>query len=406
MTVTNCIGLQKNDFKTGVKGVAIVAIPCAIVVILGLGAYFGILGSDAQLFMTKSVMPFLTENVGVAPRWSLLLIGAISLNGICFAVGCFISTFVNRKKQMSIESESEETGVVFLPELEPKKIPELMSEEAIQSWLPQWVFSEKGLLAINHLLYFLRGQKLKEDEMDAVILWSFSKRKFLSQPSHMDTILGIKGSRMLPNSLLRVNQKGFAISNSKHLPELQSFVADNEILRIEEPVRVECIQEDLYKGIYSDGTCIIQQPGVRACVYTTAAMLLTDRGVKFDFEALFSTNLTTDSGLDDLLKKYGFTLCQTYINDHEEWFSKEQGPLFAGIISDSIGAHKVIIDVVAKDRVLMRDPNHGWRITMTRERFFSMTPTFQTLLKIEEKISNEQSKYLGYKYRRRKKDSD
>lgn len=120
---------------------------------------------------------------------------------------------------------------------------------------------------------------------------------------------------------------------------------------------------------YTDhGKAIIQQQATRGCTAAVIAMLVMDHGRKPDIEALHTTNLGTDETQASALKKAGLSAITTSVRDLSELralIAKNGSAVVSG------RGHVIVVDDIAKDlsTVRLRDPYHGWEITVTQKAF-------------------------------------
>lgn len=262
--------------------------------------------------------------------------------------------------------------------------------------LPKYVFSKGGSLGIEHLHYFLNQEK--PENRQKIILWSFSQRKFLSRGSHVDTNVVPKNSKLLnPNekkSMLNpdpliIDEQGYALSLSEHGVDSAIFLTDEEIIKVHECQSYALKHKgQLYVGYYEDGKCIIQQPAVRACVPTALAMILEDQKINFDFEILFETNLADNNNIVHWLKPYEYEMIPltSDVKTISNWIA-ENGSLLASIHAQKIGSHMIVVDSINNDQVTIRDPFHGWRITIKTKLFLdTMSPRFLGIRKIQSQM--------------------
>lgn len=120
------------------------------------------------------------------------------------------------------------------------------------------------------------------------------------------------------------------------------------------------------------GKAIIQQQAVRGCTAAVTAMLLVDHKKDVNAESLRKRNLgDTDTMLQDLQ--------MGGINGYVAWVSSIQDLRQSLIQNGSaivhlggeIGNHVAVVDEVSEDlsSVRIREPYHGWEITVTAEAF-------------------------------------
>jgi hypothetical protein len=147
---------------------------------------------------------------------------------------------------------------------------------------------------------------------------------------------------------------------------------DEEILAVHSPIRNKVIDK-VEVGYSQFGKAIIQQQATRGCTAATAAMLIDDNGKGFDPDALRSRNLgrTEDqvrdiaqAGLDPIVSNISKDL-QTLSN-----LIKQNGSAIVSIDGE-LGGHVIVVDEVSDDfkQVRLRDPYHGWEITVTADAF-------------------------------------
>lgn len=330
------------------------------------------------------------------------------------------------KKQGSDHSSIPDVSIQQAPGSDPEVSMLCIDfSQPIQRQLPKWIFSDKGLVGDAHFQFFLEYcfKKQKDEDLQQLLIWYFSQRKFSTKSN--ESIAISKTSISLPaaskgeirenvdKKLMEltgydwthkdlqwigpfIDRKGFAISPSAHNTNT-SFVHETDIKEIAKCDQGE-ILDQTYVGKYSTNVPnqyhhIIQQPAARACVMTCAAMLLTDRGVEFDMRSLSHENLTTDEMLGFNLTKYGYKLIKLKPEHSSEALRSmltKHGPCFMGVTGD-IGGHKIILDEVKtvekQTLATFRDPFHGWRVTMSFDRFIEIMGgwsrvDFQTLEKI------------------------
>ena len=133
---------------------------------------------------------------------------------------------------------------------------------------------------------------------------------------------------------------------------------------------------DLGSNIFADytehGKAIILQQGKRGCTAATAAMLIMDHGKKPDLEELRNRNLGRDEDQINDIEKAGLvgvihsaknlkTLKKLITNNGSAIVN----------VNGKIGGHVIIVDNVSDDlsKVRVRDPYHGWEITVKSAAF-------------------------------------
>lgn len=129
---------------------------------------------------------------------------------------------------------------------------------------------------------------------------------------------------------------------------------------------------DIYASCTKHGKAIIQQQGTRGCTAATAAMLIMDNGKKPDLRALESRNLGSDDVQIHDIQKAGLT---AIVNSADTLLELRnliiQNDSCIVSVSGKLGGHVLVVDKVSKDlsKIRLRDPYHGWEITVGSEAF-------------------------------------
>ncbi|MBT3393674.1 MAG: hypothetical protein HN411_01000 [Waddliaceae bacterium] len=145
---------------------------------------------------------------------------------------------------------------------------------------------------------------------------------------------------------------------------------DEEILRVHSPVREECTKEEGCVAYSANGTALIQQQSIRGSFAAAAAMLIIDNGKTPDYATLKKTCAEDEefSPLQDaslMPMETRIATSKEGIKDLKELIEKNGSALVT--IHDSIvGDHTIVVDEISSDlkNVCLRDPNHGWEITV------------------------------------------
>lgn len=127
---------------------------------------------------------------------------------------------------------------------------------------------------------------------------------------------------------------------------------------------------------------VIQQQATRGCTAAAAMMLIYDAGKRISISALRTTNLGNTSLIQGFIKKAGLTPKVTvipYTSTHDssllkiiEELIQKRGSAIVSITSEEIGAHVIVIDAIHSDlSVRLRDPYHGWAVTVTGQAFLN-----------------------------------
>lgn len=243
--------------------------------------------------------------------------------------------------------------------------------------LLQSMFSRWGLLSSSNLENYLKKEK-PCNERD-IILWSFTQRKFLSQGSMSES----KAYRPRKDQYGGwIDEKGYATETSYKGGENLFFITDEETIKIDRCVDYK--GEGICRfGIYGDNRCIIKQPAFQSCVPTCIAMLVIDtrkesKNEIIDIDLIIRGGISKIEHYKNWCKNHGFEQIFFDFKNREDIIKgvNDNGPLLADIIHDAIGGHVIIVDTFdgENNTVMIRDPAHGWRITMDTDVFFKTMP--------------------------------
>jgi hypothetical protein len=135
-----------------------------------------------------------------------------------------------------------------------------------------------------------------------------------------------------------------------------------KLLSVDEPeVNVE---------ISEHNKTVLQQQAVRGCMAAVTCMLAHDAGKPIDLAYMQRTNLGDDASSCRHLAKLGLTPMRYDIaKDLEKLSSRiaQYGSAIVTITDPQMGAHVVIVDSIHADSVRIREPYHGWEISIARK---------------------------------------
>lgn len=140
--------------------------------------------------------------------------------------------------------------------------------------------------------------------------------------------------------------------------------------------RVEIKEEEKGFNVFAQyttyGKAIIQQQATRGCTAATAAMLIMDNGKQPNLHQLMRRNLGTD---DDQIRDIENTGLKA-ITQPANTLQELQGLLIENgsaivAVNVKLGGHVIVVDEISEDlaKVRLRDPYHGWEITVTSKAF-------------------------------------
>ena len=135
---------------------------------------------------------------------------------------------------------------------------------------------------------------------------------------------------------------------------------------------VEAVGFDKYLDIeYTEnGKPLILQQATRGCTAAVAAMLIHENGGEIDSHALATRDLGDEEYMKLDIERAGLkpkeTLCHTM--KHLEACLSQDGPAIV-TVSSGIGGHVVVVDAITSKAVRLRDPYHGWEVSVHRKAF-------------------------------------
>ena len=166
---------------------------------------------------------------------------------------------------------------------------------------------------------------------------------------------------------------------SIHSDGTEKFFRDDEILKLHPSNSSIEISESVNADLTDNNKIVIQQQAKRGCTAAVAAMLIYDAGKKVDVSNLQSTNLGNTQSIVGTIKRAELTPIVTELTGNptpNELLTKLKELLLANgsaIVStgNDIGGHVVVVDHISDDlqEVRLRDPYHGWDITVTKDAF-------------------------------------
>lgn len=154
---------------------------------------------------------------------------------------------------------------------------------------------------------------------------------------------------------------------------------DREAIRVTNKIFKIDVKDniDVYFTIYNKP--IIQQQATRGCTAAATAMLILERGGPVDTHRILNTNLAESKvEIPQWIREAGLNSIVTDLDDKLETLQKliqTNGSAIVSIDSD-LGGHVVVVDNISEDldKVRLRDPYHGWEITVSGDTFMSQKP--------------------------------
>lgn len=141
-------------------------------------------------------------------------------------------------------------------------------------------------------------------------------------------------------------------------PQDNNFELSNPFATHFSPVYVE----------YSNNRkAIIQQQAIRGCTAAAAAMLIVDMGGQCNVDTLRMRNLGDKDHICRDIRKAGFTPLLTERVKSISQIRKaieENGPAIVSIDGE-LGGHVIVVDYIDDKIARLRDPYHGWEISVS-----------------------------------------
>jgi len=150
------------------------------------------------------------------------------------------------------------------------------------------------------------------------------------------------------------------------------FFQDDEIIeKLDIIERMEIkVGSHIYAHYTKHGKAIIQQQATQGCTAGASAMLIMDNGKIPDLWELKMRNFSKDKEIEDI-KKAGL---EPLISEADNLSVLRKLILDNGSAIVTLRCHVVVVDDISEDlsKIRLREPYHGWEITVTSEAFLKM----------------------------------
>lgn len=156
-----------------------------------------------------------------------------------------------------------------------------------------------------------------------------------------------------------------------------------EKLEIEKQVE---IGSNIFATYTSHGKAIIQQQGTKGCTAATTAMLIMDLGIKPNIEALKTRTLADENQMIRDLEEVGLIAlskkCQD-LSGLKNIIDKDGSCI---VLVTGLEGHVVVVDEVSSNlsTVRLREPYHGWEITVSAEVFLNIWDVHANILQAKK----------------------
>lgn len=128
------------------------------------------------------------------------------------------------------------------------------------------------------------------------------------------------------------------------------------------------LTEPAYIDFTKSQAAVIQQQAVRGCTAAASAMLIVQAGKKCDISRMLGRSLASTKEICQDIQDAGLKPIVTVLSQDLEQLKKllTNGPAIISI-GGELGGHVVVVDQVEDNIVKLRDPYHGWKITVKRD---------------------------------------
>jgi hypothetical protein len=161
-------------------------------------------------------------------------------------------------------------------------------------------------------------------------------------------------------------------SGFKSVHGSDELFSDSEIVEKLDIIKRIEIGSNIYASYTKNKKTIIQQQATRGCTAATAAMLIMDNRKEPDLLVLRTRNLGDDEYQMRDIQNAGLKAVINSANDLSELRNLIiQNDSCIVSVFGKLGGHVIVVDEVSKDlsKIRLRDPYHGWEITVNSEAF-------------------------------------
>lgn len=169
------------------------------------------------------------------------------------------------------------------------------------------------------------------------------------------------------------------------------FIRDAEIREVHQPLRMNSVRQDgesLRFGINEFGRAVIQQQALRGCTAAAANMLIHDNNRPVDLKDLRNSNLGNENTMAFAIIRAGLkpvltTMASRSMRRLEDLIS-QNGPAIISV-GGEIGGHVIVVDAIDynAETARIRDPYHGWDITIDLNALRHRVSPNDTIVQVE-----------------------
>lgn len=221
--------------------------------------------------------------------------------------------------------------------------------------------NRKNASPLRRLLPFLRIEIAKIQTVSlCALLGQKDQARAYPSPGAMDTMVGL----------------------GQYRDEIHAeFFSDEDIVRKEKIQREEFGNYNILVRYTTHGKAIIQQQTLRGCTAAAAAMLIKDCGGEPNWDNLRFTDLGGSSTMSQAIQMAGLLPIITTLSERDLLSSLRElihitGSAIVDVTPASLGGHVVVVDEISEDleSARLRDPYHGWEITVKASAFIAALP--------------------------------
>ena len=153
----------------------------------------------------------------------------------------------------------------------------------------------------------------------------------------------------------------------------EKLFKNKEILQVHSSIRTQVV-DGFIVDFTAHNKVVIQQQATRGCTAGAAAMLIFDAGKEISYQLLRSTNLADTKEIVRWIENASLPVVCTLaikadLTQLKELIQKNGSAIVS--TNNNLGSHVIVVDHIRDDlqEIRLRDPFHGWEITVTKDAF-------------------------------------
>ena len=338
--------------------------------------------SKSHLYAPFTIVDYRKKSIGhLSPTQKALAIGLAVLAGVVsLGIGGVVTFYavtaemkankLNNKQAVDVQTQFADVAVKQVKETGKKRKAVGFKEARARKFEKDMPATDVGVVK-SFQMKNLKNSDPKPPVQAAQLLVG----KMVSAPYPKS----IQERRYPPLSMVDTIKVVKGAAKSLHCDGNEKFYADEEILKLHPSIRTVDIGSNVKVDFTENNKAVIQQQAMRGCTAAVVAMLVFDAGKSINMGALKNTNLGDTDTVKGWIEEAGLKPLHTILNneDGDDALLKELQQLLvkhgSAIVktANDIGGHVVVVDHISDDlqQVRLRDPMHGWEITVTKEGF-------------------------------------